>query len=1256
MGFQYDSDDLGYEWGYDKPSNLPSETTQNFMGEGDSPIVYECQVPATGKAPPPAAPVVPPSPAAPAAADRPAPAAPQAPKIVIADGASADSPELIAAKKQLEAAQKTAAAAQSRFAAFGDKANAEGKMGDKKTKDELDGLKQLRDDAKAKVETAQKEVDRLSKKSSTKQAGAANAAADTGRAGKAHKAVAAKRPEPPVGSAEAAKRQVLPNYKTLQGSDTKLGDVTKNLLHDLNEATTGKGWGTPKLGAPIQKGGKTYQTLSVTHSTAGKADNTIVYTGNREAGSDSWELGTTVPPPTKEQTDAKAAEIHAAKTEAQTALKGQKSKDEIKTALKGWTVEDKDIDEKTGTVTATHPKAGKFTFKISGEKGEKVDVTDEPKVNRGDHHESKPSKSTAEFALEGEFRKEGARPQTIETYEKETFPSDHKAREEHVQKQTAEFKSYKENPSNKGKGEFYLTVRLSTHYIKKIEEKLGTAETEKTMLARGFVIERTPTGGRKVFSRELSDGTIRPLNESDLAELSSLNQQVQSDSFNLQEFTEDNQRRAAVNDYLHQVPAGMRETAREVLSRMDYIGSDGKPTKFDVQSFRTAMFSGYSAGTQAPTAQALAPFATTFREYQNEFQRLENERNGLKKAHADSRARGRTDARTDADIDKEYAVRQAELKDKFDAKMKANLASADPSTRAYVQEQLKAAGYYPENDPNKKPKADWNAEKFAETVTAAPFNATVQDYQKATDANEKARQTELARFKPTETAKIAEVNGRYNKKAEDLKKDLDKKITALKNSADPVTFKYITKKLQSVGYYKNDKLEVDPNWSKDKQDQFIKDTSAPAVPTAGVARLPNQSEIREIASELQDMQKDLKKNPENAPEILKKYQERMDAHIAKLEKSDPITASYLKQMKTNGYVDSVHNTLINQYGFTDGDARAVEYSWGLRDHPEGKASTKVDSNVAREKFEYLTGAKFGGIPPSVGQVRREAFKAFRQKLATAVSYTGVDGKTASRAMIGKDYLGEEDQRKPGTLASMARDVDRIETARATGDKVALTQIGEEYTKAAEGVTMPAGGVAANQAKIIENKVDTLQANQVPSPDGAVAGAGGTDNKGDGATAGATPVGGKGKTGKKGAKETEADKRLKQDAAQHKDRDGNEKSRIGIEKDRLGVEKDRLALERKRIENEDLRAAERAEIDREKMAQEKEMSERKMAFDAKEGEKNRQSQLTNTMIQGLFSLLSSMIQAALGMLGQVVAASHQVLAANIQVTHGPRGGR
>ncbi len=1166
MGFQYDSDDLGYECGYEKPFSITSKTTQALIGETNSQIVtYEC--------------IATPCPTGQIHIYN-----PNGTMVKDADG------------KDLCVDPNNPSGS----------AKADKKEDDKKANE---------NDKRAESKSVQEPLPKAEPTGVRTPKGETQKDLGLSRTGAAFPTAANTAKE----RAEAAKQDALKGstFNEING----LGTSSANKLRiELNKKMP-EGEKTWQVELVTREGKK---SVRVFHP---KTNVEILYNAGGDPASPSptvWKLSGSSHS-TKHTNQFVPVTIAAAKAK----LEGVKDKDRAKGILEndGWTVKKVDVSKKDGTIIIKAiPKGGKepYTFELKDGKVAKVHGP------AGHHqtHDAKSQKLPEELALEGDLRREGALQSTIDQYEQETFPSGHKERLTHVTKQKSEFKNYLANPENRGKGEFYLTARLSFHYIKKIEEKLGTEGTEKTLLARGFIIERTPTGARKVMSRELPDGTIRPLNGSDLSELASLKQQVHEEGFKPEDLKQDTDRRVAINDYLRQVSPRMRDSTRDLLARMDYIGSDGNPTKFDVRSFRTAMFSGSSAG-QVPTLKALSPFTTAFREYQNESQRLENEKDEIKKWNPEDH--------TEAEIDEEYAVKQAELKDKFDMKMKATLASADPSTRAYVQEQLKVAGYYSENDPNKKPKADWNSEKFVETIaaaTAAPFNSAVQDYQKATDANEKARQAALARYKPTDTAHITEVNEIYNKKAEGLKKDLDKKIAALNDSADPVTIKYITKKLQSVGYYKNDKFEVDPNWSKEKQDQFIKETSALAVSTTGVAKLPQQAMVDDL-TRLRDRMTasltDHKDDPEQLHEDVDKYKKRVDGFLKGIDK---ITDASARQKITTDLVGQSRTILTEVHHFSPAEADAIIYSWGFTDHPGGKVLPKVGPDEVMGRIYKLTGANAGDILPSHDAIKREALHFYREEIPKVLGgETQINGETVAKTMLKRGYFGKVANVQDHVLGDMAKDLDQAKS----GDPTAIAQLTKEYqSDAAKVKALPSVGTPeGNQAAIAQAAVEgAVQADDKNATAGATANGGKADSAEEGATPSAK--GGKGRVAK-GRKEER----------------GNDHGdiRSKVERENIKFREKELAFNQKDRKLTRLQEAEKLELEREKIEIDQETKAADRVFTDRQEKRRIQVQLVQTMIQ----FFGQLIQAAMGALQGAMTRDGQMIATGFQVYTAGGGG-
>ncbi len=1176
MGFQYDSDDLGYEWGYDKPSNIPSETTQSFMGEGDSPIVvYECQM----SLPPP-------------------PGATDASGII-----TLPTPPTTATGSAENAGDK----------------KADPKAGDKKER-------------KSSLQKAPPPPE-----PSGKQA-----------------AAAAQKPATPAkaeaGSAEAAKQEALrdPKYKTLEGGNPGATEKTKALLDFLNGKTPGRGW-TTKPG-PIVGGKQTFQIIHKNKDKGGAVDDalTINYTGDEEAQSTQWKLGTKAPQPTTAEITAENTKISAAVASGEKLLNGVEDKKTAKDNLEknGWKVTEasenpEGVSVKGKTITVKASKDGQeYRFEV---KDGKAKNTHAPEVRAAATKKEEAHPSTEETKLDGLLTREGASSSTIERWKAETLPplqpATAEVRKKAIQAEIDRFDGRKgkkgevevegylqQVPKDKDpkRGESFLQERRAAYQLEKIRQKLTSkdgagatsADVRDALEARGFVLKDLPgAAGYKIVGRTQIDGTVS-LNEKDISDLTHFNADVQAGKFDKKEdLAVDTQRHLLVRAYLSQT----KEEGQGILAGLGYIDEKGNPTEFKVAEFQQAMFSEFGGFTR-PQPEQLKSYVDSFRSYQEKLKVNEQYRNSELSGLA-------PDSKEAETINRRYDGAALKLRKDFQGEIAKKLKSEkDPNVREYMQEQLQASGFN-ETDPKK-----FDQDKFAGSITSGYFVRSVNQYQSDLQRNEELRNGELTALgdhgpkgKHPDQKKIKEINDKFDGSAKELRTKFDQEMDKQLKEADPATRDYMKSKLEASGYYTRG--QPDANWKPAQVDELSKSIALPHVQSPGVAKRPNEALVDGLKKAEEKASKEAlkhKDDPDKLREIADDLKKRTD-HL--LEKADPVTQSRIKQVMTQSWVDKVHERL-KSYGFTDGDARAIERSWGLIDRMDGKASPKIEANVAREKFEYLIGADNGGVLPARTAILRNALKSYRQDLPPALGGNlGLSGETIAKGMQAKGYFGPTEKVKPGTLEKMARDLERVEVAKEAkekGDTNAFQQLSKEYEVAARTTTLPSAGTPeGNQAVIAVAKADQAAQSGGSAPADASVGEK-TEKEGDTAAPVTT-----GNRGKKDRHTLDREQRAKEHAENRKDT----RSRIELERAGATLREKEFALNKQKAETEKLQNAERMEFEREKLEVEKEKVSADRAFQDKQQRRQLEMQMLTTLIQALTSVLTSVI----GMVGQLISA-------------------
>ncbi len=307
-----------------------------------------------------------------------------------------------------------------------------------------------------------------------------------------------------------------------------------------------------------------------------------------------------------------------------------------------------------------------------------------------------------------------------------------------------------------------------------------------------------------------------------------------------------------------------------------------------------------------------------------------------------------------------------------------------------------------------------------------------------------------------------------------------------------------------------------------------------------------------------------------------------------LQNVDPLTRAVAERQMTQAYVDGTHRVLTTEpNNFSDGDARAIEASLGLR-NPDGTIPASLDPSVARGEFNRLSGSGH----PARDEIWSRAVQWYQQRHEDGLHRIGMNGETAARFEAGRNYLGVESELPPGTLEHMMNDHAAMEATR--GDRQASDALARRFISETSTATIPQPGTpAGDQALRIQGRVQG-RAGQRQDPE--VEAARQRLHTSDEAT------------------------RERQGRVGREERSLNQRDRELDLKDReVRTGEENVALTRERNADE----RERAREDRNERRWE---HETRLAQEREEGQKSRDSQFLASMVGAMFQFLGAAMQA------------------------------
>lgn len=310
-----------------------------------------------------------------------------------------------------------------------------------------------------------------------------------------------------------------------------------------------------------------------------------------------------------------------------------------------------------------------------------------------------------------------------------------------------------------------------------------------------------------------------------------------------------------------------------------------------------------------------------------------------------------------------------------------------------------------------------------------------------------------------------------------------------------------------------------------------------------------------------------------------------------LQNVDPLTRAVAERQMTQAYVDGTHRVLTTEpNNFSDGDARAIEASLGLR-NPDGTIPASLDPSVARGEFNRLSGSGH----PARDEIWSRAVQWYQQRHEDGLHRIGMNGETAARFEAGRNYLGVESELPPGTLEHMMNDHAAMEATR--GDRQASDALARRFISETSTATIPQPGTpAGDQALRIQGRVQG-RAGQRQDPE--VEAARQRLHTSDEAT------------------------RERQGRVGREERSLNQRDRELDLKDReVRTGEENVALTRERNADE----RERAREDRNERRWE---HETRLAQEREEGQKSRDSQFLASMVGAMFQFLGAAMQAMTG---------------------------